>query len=108
WTATLPQGVREAIGRRLGALSDECNRVLGLASVLGREFRVAELRELAELDVARLLEVLAEAADVRIIMPSSDVGAAGGAPRRYAFAHALIRETLYEELTLPARGRLHR
>lgn len=107
WTQTLPQGVREAIGRRLNALSEDCNRVLALASVLGREFRVAELRELAELDAARLLELLEEAADARIVAPA-DGGAAAAAPTRYAFAHALIRETLYEELTLPVRVRLHR
>ncbi|HEY2387509.1 MAG TPA: hypothetical protein VGK30_11145, partial [Candidatus Binatia bacterium] len=106
WGLTLPQGVREAIGRRLGALSDECNRVLTLAAVLGREFRLVELRRLADLDAARLLEVLHEAVDARIVAPVTRAGTARAATR-YAFAHALIRETLYEELTAPMRLRLH-
>ena len=106
WSLTLPQGVREAIGRRLGTLSEECNRVLTLAAVLGREFRLGELRQLADLDTARLLEVLHEAVDARIVAPVTR-GAGGRAATRYAFAHALIRETLYEELTAPMRLRLH-
>ena len=34
----IPQSVRDVIARRLTHLSEECNRVLVLASVLGREF----------------------------------------------------------------------
>ena len=32
----LPQGVKDAIGRRLDALSNECNEMLRAAAVLGR------------------------------------------------------------------------
>ncbi len=105
WTTTLPQGVREAIGRRLSALSDECNRVLALAAVLGREFLFSVLRELADLAGESLLALLNEAVDARVLVPvgGRDDRAAG----RYAFTHALIRETLYEELTAPVRVRLH-
>ena len=39
----IPQSVRDVIGRRLGHLSAECNRVLVLASVLGREFTPTNL-----------------------------------------------------------------
>ena len=34
----IPEGVREVIGRRLNGLSEDCNRVLTIASVIGREF----------------------------------------------------------------------
>src|SRR5207248_2507364 len=34
----IPEGVREVIGRRLSQLSQDANRVLGEAAVLGREF----------------------------------------------------------------------
>ncbi|MEA2428857.1 MAG: eukaryotic-like serine/threonine-protein kinase, partial [Thermoleophilaceae bacterium] len=40
WTVTIPQGVREVLGRRLDRLSEERNRVLAIASVIGREFSV--------------------------------------------------------------------
>jgi DNA-binding winged helix-turn-helix (wHTH) protein/tetratricopeptide (TPR) repeat protein len=98
----LPQGVREAIGRRLSALSEPCNRALALASVIGREFHLHVLQRVAELPAESLLALLDEAAGARILVPDP------GAPGRYAFAHALVRETLYEELTLPVRVRLHR
>jgi tetratricopeptide (TPR) repeat protein len=101
-TITLPQGVREAIGRRLNGLSEECNRVLALASVIGREFRVNVLQQVADVPAERVLETLEEAVAARIV----------SAPRSpaepYAFSHTLVRETLYEELTVPARVRLHR
>ncbi len=99
---TLPQGVREAIGRRLNALSEECNRVLTLAAVIGREFDLTVLERVAELPRERLLELLDEAVGTRIL--TEPAGAAG----RYSFSHTLIRETLYEELTMPLRVRWHR
>lgn len=99
---TLPQGVREAIGRRLNALSEECNRVLTLAAVAGREFDLNVLERIAELGGERLLDLLDEAVGARILAEPS--GIAG----RYSFSHTLIRETLYEELTTPLRVRWHR
>ena len=99
--APLPQGVREAIGRRLDSLSDECNRVLRLASVIGREFRLAVLEPLAELSAEDLLALLDEARAARVVDEPATVGSC-------RFAHLLIRETLYEEITTPERVRLHR
>jgi tetratricopeptide (TPR) repeat protein/predicted Ser/Thr protein kinase len=98
----LPEGVREVIGRRLSRLSDACNRVLGLAAVVGREFNLTVLNALAELPEERLLDILDEALAARLIQ---DVPVA---PDRYAFTHALVRDTLYGELTAARRTRLHR
>ena len=106
----LPQGVREVIGRRLDQLSEECNRVLTRAAVIGREFGVGVLQQIAGLGKDALLELLDEAAAARIV--SDRAGAEGRATPlplgHYAFCHALIRETLYDELTGPQRVRLHR
>jgi DNA-binding SARP family transcriptional activator len=101
-TLGVPQGVREVIGRRLSKLSDECVRILTLASVLGREFRLDALEQLTQEPAARLLELLDEAAAARVVAP---VPAARGSLR---FAHALIRETLYDQLTTVRRVQLHR
>ena len=98
----LPEGVREVIGRRLSRLSEACNRVLGLAAVVGREFSLPVLNTLAELPEEQLLDILDEAIAARLVQ---DVP---GAPDRYAFTHALVRDTLYEELTAARRARLHR
>ena len=44
----MPQGIREVIGRRLNRLSDRCNEVLTIASVIGREFENSLLVHLAQ------------------------------------------------------------
>ncbi len=102
WTLGIPQGVREVIGRRLGRLSEECMRVLTLASVLGREFGLNALERLSELHADELIEVLDEAVAARVL------AAVPGTHGRLRFAHALIRETLYDGLTTPRRVQLHR
>ena len=96
---SIPEGVRDAIGRRLNQLSEGCNQVLTTASVIGREFELRQLAPLVE-DVSedRLLEVLEEALGARVI---EELPQALG---RYQFTHALIQETLSEELTLTRRG----
>jgi predicted ATPase len=110
WSMSLPQGVREVIGRRLDQLSSECNRVLTVAAVMGRDFAVGVLEQVVRLSPDALLECLDEAAAARIV--SDQAGTGGGATPlplgHYAFTHALIREVLYEELTGPQRVRLHR
>ncbi len=102
WSVDIPQGVRDVIGRRLDRLSAECNRVLSTAAVVGREFGLDVLAGVTGTDGDRLLEVLEEALAARVIV---EVPRALGS---YRFAHALIRETLYEELTTTRRMRLHR
>jgi len=102
WSVSIPQGVREVVGRRLDHLSPECNRVLTTGAVIGREFGIDALEQLSHLSEDRLLEVLDEAVAARVI------NEVPRAPGRYSFSHALIRETLYSELTTTRRVRLHR
>jgi DNA-binding SARP family transcriptional activator/tetratricopeptide (TPR) repeat protein len=101
-TLGIPQGIREVIGRRLLQLSDESTRVLTLAAVLGREFRLDVLERLSGLSANSLLDVLDEAITARLVM------GVPGSRGQLRFAHALIRDTLYDELTTPRRVRLHR
>jgi DNA-binding winged helix-turn-helix (wHTH) protein/tetratricopeptide (TPR) repeat protein len=98
----LPQGVRDAIGRRLNGLSAACNGLLRCASVCGRDFNAALLAHVADVRLDGVLEHLAEAVGVRVIDEVRQV------PPDYRFHHALIRQTLYEELSTPERVRLHR
>ncbi|MCH7801284.1 MAG: hypothetical protein IIC24_07035, partial [Chloroflexi bacterium] len=98
----IPEGVREVIGRRLNRLSEGCNQALTIASVIGREFELRHLDRLVEDQTEdMLLDVLEEGLNARVIeeLPSS----AG----RYQFTHALIQETLSDELSLTRRVRLH-
>ena len=98
----IPDGVREAIERRLAALSPAARRVVAQAAVIGRTFSIEVLEGLADVPEGLYLEALEEAAERRIIEEEP------GAPGRYAFAHALIRETLYAALSGPRRVALHR
>jgi predicted ATPase len=99
--AGLPEGVRAVVAERLGRLSDGCRQVLEVAAVLGRDFQLRVLQPAAGLDPGRLLELLEEAEAARV------VGVVPGGLGRWRFAHALVREVLYEGLPAARRVRLH-
>lgn len=98
----LPEGVREVVGRRLEALPEDTNTVLGAASVLGREFDAKLLAGVCERPLDETLDALEPAQAGRL------VDEVPGAPGRYAFAHALVQSVLAEELGTNRRVRLHR
>jgi DNA-binding NarL/FixJ family response regulator len=99
--AGLPEGVRAVVAERLGRLSDGCQGVLEVAAVLGRDFQLPALEPATGLNPARLLELLEEAEAARV------VAAVPGGLGRWRFAHALVREVLYEGLPAARRIRLH-
>ena len=99
---SVPRGVREVIGRRLAHLPGRVTELLRLAAVLGREFEVETLATLAGSSGSEALAVLEDARAARIVTEVS------GAPRRLRFGHALIRDTLYDELPAGRRLALHR
>jgi class 3 adenylate cyclase len=98
----VPQSVREVIGRRLQRLSTACNHMLGIASAIGREFGLDVLEPLTGSPAEQLREWLDEAIGARIVTKVPE------AVGRHRFAHALVRETLYEEVSPAQRIRLHR
>ncbi|NQW16991.1 MAG: AAA family ATPase [Chloroflexi bacterium] len=98
----ISEGVREAIGLRLNRLSEECNQLLRSAAVIGRVFGFTLLAALnQENDDEALLDLIEEAIDAGV------VEAVAGRGDRYQFTHALIQQTLAEELTTGRRVRLH-
>jgi len=68
--------------------------VLAVAALLGGEFRLVGRERAGELAGAPLLDAIEEATRARVVQPLA--GAAG----TYSFTHALMRETLYDELGL--------
>jgi hypothetical protein len=102
WGHDIPQGVREVIGRRLNRLATGTNEALAAAAVLGRDFDLRLLARVTGTAEIELLDALEEAMAARLVV---EVRESRG---RYRFAHALVRDTLYDELTGPRRVRLHR
>ena len=98
----IPEGVREVVGRRLARLSGPANTVLKVAAVLGTDFDLAELQAAGDLDEETVLGALEEAMEARLLIEPS------GPTSRYRFSHALIRETVYGELSAARRVVLHR
>ena len=96
----IPRDVRETVLRRLGQLSEPCQRVLELASVLGRDFPLDVLEALGGDDVD-VTSALDEAASVAVIVDSPD--RAG----HLRFAHAVMSEALHHEIPSLRRRRLH-
>jgi DNA-binding SARP family transcriptional activator len=99
---SIPQGVREVIDQRLRHLSDNCKRLLSIASVLGRDFRLDALERVSERPREQVLDMLDEAETARVVMDLL-VGRDG-----LRFSHALIRDSLYGDLAASERLTLHR
>ncbi len=97
----LPEGVREVITRRLARLDTRAIELLRVASVIGRDFDVLLLERVLTLDENEFLGALDEALAAGLVMESAV--AAG----RYSFAHALIRETLYDGMSGARVVRVH-
>jgi DNA-binding CsgD family transcriptional regulator/tetratricopeptide (TPR) repeat protein len=100
WDPRVPESVREVVGRRLERLSADCNRILSVAAVIGREFSLPLLERASELDAGRLLDLLDEAVQAQIVHEQDSLA-------HYRFSHVLIQETLYDELSTATRVRLH-
>jgi len=97
----IPDGVRETIGRRLSRLSVAVNDLLRAAAVIGREFDAGVLARMTGVDIAVVIEAL------DLAVGAGFVETTDRAIQAYRFSHALIRETLYDELTTPERIRFH-
>jgi DNA-binding CsgD family transcriptional regulator len=95
---SVPEGVRQVIGVRLGRLSMETTQVLQASAVLGEGFCVAVLAATSGLAIEALTGAVEESTAAGMLREEAD---------GYQFGHPLIRQTLAEELSLPRRQRLH-
>jgi class 3 adenylate cyclase len=94
----VPIRVRDAIGRRLAAISAAARDTLRHAALLGLEFDIPVLEawDDAPADVLGALEEAAAAA----LVEEADLG-------RFRFVHALVATAMADELTATRRARLH-
>ena len=94
--STLPQGVREAVSRRLSRLPIETNKALATAAVVGSRFALDLVERVVGDD---LVDAFDEASKAGIVIEEP-----GG---RYRFNHAIVRQSLLAELPSMRRMRLH-
>ncbi|SEB27060.1 Predicted ATPase [Mycobacterium sp. 283mftsu] len=94
--STLPQGVREAVSRRLSRLPAETNKALAAAAVIGSRFHVNLVEKVVGDD---LIDAFDEACHAGIVIEEP-----GGC---YRFNHAIVRQSLLAELPSVRRMRLH-
>ncbi|WP_445164442.1 BTAD domain-containing putative transcriptional regulator [Mycobacterium sp. Dal123C01] len=94
--STLPQGVREAVSRRLSRLPVETNKALAAAAVVGSRFAVELVEQVVGND---LIDAFEEACQAGIVIEEP-----GG---NYRFNHAIVRQSLLAELASVRRMRLH-
>jgi hypothetical protein len=100
-TGEVPAGVRDVLDRRLAALPAACREVLGAAAVLGTEFDVAVLADVAGLPADDAVVRLERAARARVLLRlPAPVGS-------YRFVHDLFRETVAAGLPDGTRRALH-
>ncbi|MFD4115837.1 ATP-binding protein [Streptomyces niveus] len=97
--STIAPGVREAVRRRLSMLPKPVGDLLITASVLGREFHRQVLAAATAAPVPHVDRLLDRAVSARLVVTRT-----GG---RFAFAHDLVRETLYDSLEEADAAGLH-
>ncbi|HEU5469666.1 MAG TPA: AAA family ATPase [Actinophytocola sp.] len=111
WTASgpgaavglgLPETVREVVIRRVDRLGERAAGVLTQAAVLGQDFDLVTLAQVVGAGEDEVLDDLdlGIAAGLLVELP----GDAGN----FAFGHALVQRTLYEQVGVTRRRRLHR
>jgi class 3 adenylate cyclase len=100
--AELPEGVREVIGRRLSLMGEECNRMLTVGAAMPGGFSLEVVARVLDADEDAVLDMLDTSLERQIVRERREQ------PGVYEFNHALIRQTLYSELSTPRRVRLHR
>ncbi|WP_257895154.1 ATP-binding protein [Streptomyces anulatus] len=88
--STIPPGVREAVRQRLALLPEPVVSLLTSAALLGREFRRQVLAVVHGSPAAHVDRLLEPAVVARVVVPRPS--------GQYAFAHDLLRETLYASL----------
>src|SRR5262245_56935247 len=98
----VPEGVKQVIGQRIARLPDGTERLLTIAALMGREFDLDLLVDVAGDDEDADLDALEGACTARLIDEVT------GTMSRYSFVHALTREALYDSLGATRRARLHR
>ncbi len=99
--AGIPQAVQDVVGRRIGRLPGPTQQLLSTASMVGDAFDADVLARVADHRVVDVLDHLDGAVAAGLVREDREQ------PGRYAFAHALVRESLVEEVSPARQARAH-
>jgi DNA-binding CsgD family transcriptional regulator len=96
----LPQGLRDALLRRVSGLDDETQGLLRLAAAAGRDVGYPLLRGAATLPERRVRESLRRAVEHGVLVADQEAGT-------FRFRHALLAEAIYATILPGEREELH-
>jgi DNA-binding SARP family transcriptional activator len=98
--SSVPSAVHGAVRRRVDRLPDDCQTVLTIAALVGREFHSAVLAEIEDLPPLEVIDRLQPAIDHGLLEE-------GDQPGVVRFAHAIVAEALSTEMSVAQRARGH-
>jgi DNA-binding CsgD family transcriptional regulator/tetratricopeptide (TPR) repeat protein len=96
----LPRTVHDAVQRRTARLSTQAKQVVVLAAVSGRRFEFPLLQRVAGVEESTLIASVKELINAQLVVEESN--------DRFAFRHALTRESICAQLLGRERRGLHR
>lgn len=109
WPATtaiedpgVPEGVRQVLAKRLARLSAPVAELLQMAAILGRECEFTLLSRMTGWEDTLVIEAVEDALGAGVL---SEHG--GSWVATYSFCHALLREAIYSDMSMPRRQGLH-
>lgn len=91
------------IGDRLEQLDDGTREVLPWAAALGRSFKPTMVAKVADYPLPQLLMAIDQLERQAVIRPSTSIGNEMG----YDFAHDIVRQAVYRQLSEPRRHLVH-
>ena len=98
-----PESVKGVLKTRYNRLDDECQNVLTMASFVGNDFTLEAVAALTGIEENKLLELMDKMLKTGLIK-ERDVQGEGIC----SFADILVRDVVYEEVSLLKRKKLHR
>jgi class 3 adenylate cyclase/tetratricopeptide (TPR) repeat protein len=102
---TIPSNVRGHVMARVTALSPGTRVLLEAAAVIGPEVEIAVLQAVLTTTSPDVEQALDQALDEAL--QSNLLIELPGLPIRFRFAHAIVRDTVYDAISMTRRARLH-
>ena len=97
-----PESVKNVLKARFSRLDDECQSVLTLASFVGNDFTLEAMSALTGIEENKLLELMDKMLKTGLIK-ERDIHGEGVC----SFADIMVRDVVYEEVSLLKRKKLH-